>query len=148
GGERGGLRVQGGEGGGGLLPLVEPAAFGQKALQEIVAALKQRPEAAAETLLTDLTDEAARSTLAALLVRERDVPDVGSTIQQFARLLDRMQRLRRMRELGRSIAELQEMQGVQAVPEALPRALVEDGTVVHEMVGGGPRPLDNGPPGP
>jgi len=62
--------------------------------------------------------------------------------------LDRMQRVRRMRELGRSIAELQEMQGAQGVPEALQRALVEDGTVVHEMVGGGPRPLDNGPPGP
>ena len=112
-----------------------------------MAALKERPDAAAETLLTDLPDEEARNTLAALLVREREVADVGATIQQFERLLDRMQRVRRMRELGRSIAELQETQGAQGVPEALQRALVEDGTIVHEMVGG-PRPLDNGPSGP
>jgi DNA primase len=131
-----------------LLPLVEPEEFGGKALQAIVAALKRRADAAAETLLGDLDDEEARARLAALLVLEPDFPDLDATIRQFERLLDRMQRVRRMREVGRSIAELQEKQGALGVPEALQRALLADGTVVHGIVGGAARPLDYGPPGP
>jgi DNA primase len=130
-----------------LLPLVEPEEFSHQALRAIVAALKRRPEAAAETLLTDLADEEARGKLAALLVREPEFGDVGATIRQFEKLLDRMQRVRRMREVGRSIAELQEKQGALGVPEALQRALLEDGTVVHGIVGGAAQPLDYGPGG-
>jgi DNA primase len=131
-----------------LLPLVEPREFTQKPLQDIVAALKERPEAAAETLLTDLADEAARGKLAALLVSEPDLPDAPATILQFERLLDRMQRVRRMRDVGRSIAELQEKEGAKSAPGELQRTLVADGTVVHEIVGGGVHPLDYGPAGP
>jgi DNA primase len=131
-----------------LLPLVEPGEFTRKALQDIVAALKERPDAVAETLLTDLADEAARGTLAALLVSEPDLPDPAKTILQFERLLDRMQRVRRMRDVGRSIAELQEKEGAKSAPGELQRALVADGTVVHEIVGGGGQLVVDGPPGP
>jgi DNA primase len=125
-----------------LLPLVDPADFTHKDLQAIVRALKERPDAAAETLLPDLADDDARSRLAALLVQEPANDDPDATIHQFERLLDRMQRVRHMREVGRSIAELQERQGAQSVPGELQRALAKDGVIVHEMVGGVPQPLD------
>jgi DNA primase len=128
-----------------LLPLVDPADFTHKDLQAIVRALKDRPDAAAETLLPDLVDDDARSRLAALLVQEPAIDDPDATVHQFERLLDRMQRVRHMREVGRSIAELQERQGAQSVPGELQRALAKDGAVVHEMVGGVPQPLDYGP---
>ena len=128
-----------------LLPLVDPADVTDRDLQTIVRALAARPDAAAETLLADLSDDSARHRLAALLVQEPAIADPPATIAQFERVLDRMRRVRHIRDVRRSIAELQEQEGARSVPGELQRALAEDGAVVHEMVGGVPQPLDYGP---
>ena len=64
--------------------------------------------------MTDLDDESARGVLAALLVEERPPDDVGASIAEFQRRLERRQRLRRMRALSRSIAEAQATGGADA----------------------------------
>jgi DNA primase len=105
-----------------LLSLLDDSDMSHAALRAIIVALKLRPDATAEGLMTDLDDEAARGELAALLVEERPPDDVGASIAEFQRRLERRQRLRRMRELSRSIAEAQATGGVDApIQDALLR---------------------------
>jgi DNA primase len=105
-----------------LLPFLDDSDISHAALHAIVAALRLRPAATAEGLMTDLDDESARSVLAALLVEERPLDDVGASIAEFQRRLERRQKLRRMRELSRSIAEAQAAEGVDApIQDALHR---------------------------
>lgn len=89
-----------------LLPLVEDADVTFRPLRAIVAALKADPAAPAESLMTDL-DEEARHLLAALLVAEEDDPrvDPDAAVADFQRRLQLGQRLRRLREMTRRIAE-------------------------------------------
>src|SRR3990170_1182636 len=65
-----------------LLPLlVETEDLGHPPLRAIVAALRARPAASAESLMTDLETEEARGVLAALLLEERQGPDGPGCIQ-------------------------------------------------------------------
>jgi hypothetical protein len=92
------------------------------ALRAIVGALRLRPDAMPEGLMTDLDDEAVRSVLAALLVEERPTDDEGASVAEFQRRLERRRKLRSMRELSRSIAEAQATGGVDApIQDALHR---------------------------
>lgn len=89
-----------------LLPLVQDADLAHESSRAIVEALRQRPDAPAESLMADLPDEAARSALAALLVdEERHV--VPGALEQFRARLERQRRLRSVREVSRGIAEAQ-----------------------------------------
>jgi DNA primase len=103
-----------------LLPLLDESEMAHAALRVIVAALRVRPDATPEGLMTDLDDESARGVLAALLVEEREPGAAEASIAEFQRRLDRRRRLRRMRELSRGIAEAQATGGVDApIQEAL-----------------------------
>jgi DNA primase len=105
-----------------LLPLVDEADVNHAGLRAIVVALRRRPDAAAEGLMSDLDDEAVRGLLAALLVEERAPEGDGASIAEFQQRLDRRQRLRRMRELSRGIAEAQATGGADApIQDALQR---------------------------
>jgi hypothetical protein len=105
-----------------LLSLLDDSEMSHAALRTIVAALRLRPDATAEGLMTDLDDESTRGVLAALLVEERPLDDVGANIAEFQRRLERRQRLRRMREISRSIAEAQAAGGIDApIQDALHR---------------------------
>ena len=97
-----------------LLPLLDERDMAHAALRAIVTALRQRPGAMPEALMTDLDDEPTRSVLAALLVEERQSDDEGASVEEFQRRLERRQKLRRMRELSRSIAEAQATGGIDA----------------------------------
>jgi DNA primase len=97
-----------------LLPLLDDSDVSHPALRGIIAALRLRPDAPAEGLITDLDDEGARGMLAGLLVDERPPDDEGASIAEFQRRLERRQRLRRMRALSRTIAEAQATAGVDA----------------------------------
>jgi DNA primase len=97
-----------------LLPLLDDSDVSHAALRSIVAALRSRPDATAEGLISDLDDEAARGTLAGLLVDERPPDDEGASVAEFQRRLERRQRLRRMRALSRTIAEAQAAGGIDA----------------------------------
>jgi hypothetical protein len=91
-------------------------------LRVIVSALRVRPDATAEGLMTDLDDESVRGVLAALLVEERPLEDEGAIVAEFQRRLERRQKLRSMRELSRSIAEAQATGGADApIQDALHR---------------------------
>jgi DNA primase len=105
-----------------LLDLVDESDMTHAALRVILIALRDRPDATAEGLMTDLDDESARGVLAALLVEERPLEDESATVAEFQRRLERRQKLRSMRELSRSIAEAQATGGVDApIQDALHR---------------------------
>ncbi|MBI4593862.1 MAG: DNA primase [Candidatus Rokubacteria bacterium] len=89
-----------------LLPLVEDAEIGGGALRAIVGALRARPEALAESLMTDLAEE-ARNLLAGLVVEEdeRAGAEPAAAVADFQRRLERGRKLRHIREVSRSIAE-------------------------------------------
>jgi DNA primase len=105
-----------------LLGLVDDGDMTHASLRVIVSALRVRPDATAEGLMTDLDDESVRGVLAALLVEERPLEDEGAIVAEFQRRLERRQKLRSMRELSRSIAEAQATGGADApIQDALHR---------------------------
>jgi DNA primase len=125
-----------------LLGLVEDDDLRHDDVRSIVAALRRRPEAAAEALLGDLTEERARSFLAALLVEDRRM-DAGQTvIAQFATHLEREHSLRRQRQITRSISEAQTAAGAVATPREEFAALHHQSKVVYGLAGGVAQSLD------
>jgi DNA primase len=96
-----------------LLPLLDDRDIAAESLRAVIVALRGRPEASGESLLTDLPD-AARSLLAALLVEEDTAgeDDPAAAIGDFRRRLERNQRLRRIREVTRRIAEAPDDEGL------------------------------------
>ena len=98
--------------------------------------------------MTDLTDEDARSRLAALLLTEPRVEDVEGPTQEFEKLLERLRHQRRAREVWKGIAGIQQQSGAKtAQPEEL-RNLLKESAVVYQSVGGVAQPIDDGPAGP
>ncbi len=130
-----------------LLPLVSEAEdVGHVGLRAIVAALRGRPDAPAESLMTDVATDEARSTLAALLVEEFLPVDARVSIEQFRKRLERGQRLRRAREVSQSIAEVQARTGAAApVTEEL-RALHRESAALYGITGGVAQSLEKGAP--
>ena len=116
-------------------------------LRAIVAALKRRPDAAAESLMTDLETDEARSVLSSLLVEDRESVDERVSIEQFQRRLERSQRLRRAREVSQSIAETQAKTGVAAPMHTELRTLHQESAVVYGITGGVAQSLEHGTSG-
>ncbi|MBI4630067.1 MAG: DNA primase [Candidatus Rokubacteria bacterium] len=130
-----------------LLAMVEEAEdLGHAALRAVVAGLKRRPDASAESLMTDLETDEARGALAALLVEEHQTLDVRVSIEQFQTRLDRAQRLRRTRGLSRTIAEAQAAGGSEAPVQEDLRVLHQESAVVYGITGGVAQSLEPGPP--
>ncbi len=134
-----------------LLPMIEAADIPDGTLQSIVAALRNRPEALAESLLVDL-DDPTRSVLTGLLLEEdrRFPEDPQESIADFRRHLEREHRLRRQREIARNISETQSRAGVGATPFEDFQALHRESKVVYEMLGNNAQslePRDAGPQG-
>ncbi len=127
-----------------LLPMLEDDDLTHAGLKAILIALRGRPEAPAETLMTDL-DDAARSLLASLLVEDKALEERGALIEQFRRRLDFQQRRRRMRTLGRSIAETQQQTGAEAPIQDELHAMHQDGARVYAYGGGVAQSLEPGP---
>jgi DNA primase len=110
-----------------LLPLLDESDIAVVPLRAIAAALKARPHAAAESLLTDLDGE-ARNLLAALLVEEdAAAADPAPAIADFQRRLELGRKLRRIREVSRSIAEAR----ADTLPLDQLRLLEREGKDVH-----------------
>jgi DNA primase len=130
-----------------LLALVgELDELGNAALRAIVEALRRRPDAPAESLMTDLQTDEARSVLSSLLVEDRESVDARVSIGQFLRRLERSQRLRRARELSQAIADTQAKTGVGAPMHAELRTLHKESAVVYEITGGVAQSLEHGTP--
>jgi DNA primase len=138
-----------------LLPIVERHDFTHEGLWHLVAALQERPQAAAEALMTDLTAADTRGLLAALLVEERPAADEAAMTDQFRRRLERGRRLRHMREIGRSLAEQHPIEVERSLDDTLV-ALHQESAGVYEFGGGIPQslerravqPSEHGPEGP
>ena len=132
-----------------LLPILVPAEdLAHGGLRAIVATLKQRPDAPAESLMTDVPTDEARSVLAALLVEEFVPVDVRVSIEQFQRRLERSQRLRRAREVSQSIADVQAKAGAAAPATEELRTLHQESAAVYGITGGVAQTLETGRPGP
>ncbi len=88
-----------------LLPVLADGDLADAALAAIVDALRRRPEAAAESLLPDVPDE-ARHLLAALLMEEDEAArvDPAAAVAGYRRSLELRHRRRRVQELGRRLA--------------------------------------------
>ncbi|HZN52708.1 MAG TPA: toprim domain-containing protein, partial [Methylomirabilota bacterium] len=130
-----------------LALLAEADDLAHGALRAIVGALKRRPDAAAESLMTDLETDEARSVLSSLLVEDRESVDARVSIEQFQRRLERSQRLRRAREVSQSIAETQAKTGVTAPMHAELRTLHQESAVVYGITGGVAQSLEHGTSG-
>ena len=129
-----------------LASLGESDEVGHAVLRAIVEALRRRPDAPAESLMTDLPTDEARSVLSALLVEDRESVDARVSIGQFQRRLERSQRLRRARELSQVIAETQAKTGVAAPMDTELRTLHKESAVVYEITGGVAQSLEHGTP--
>ncbi|PYM07911.1 MAG: DNA primase [Candidatus Rokuibacteriota bacterium] len=124
-----------------LLQIVDEADVAHPPLRALLAALRRRPDAAAEALMSDLPGDAERGMLAALLLDERDWSDaetVETVVTQFSQRFDLKRRLRRIREVSRAIAEGQaagdvSLPGLQAELQALQR----EGQQARELTLGG-----------
>jgi hypothetical protein len=127
-----------------LGPLGESDELVHAALRAIVEALRRRPDAPAESLMTDLPTDEARSVLSSLLVEDRESVDARVSIGQFQRRLERGQRLRRAREVSQAIAEAQAKTGVAAPMHAELRTLHKESAVVYEITGGVAQSLEHG----
>jgi DNA primase len=130
-----------------LALLDESDDLGHASLRSIVGALRRRPDATAESLMTDLETDDARSALSALLVEDRESIDARVSIEQFQRRLERSQRLRRAREVSQSIAETQARTGITAPMHAELRSLHQESAVVYGITGGVAQSLEHGTPG-
>jgi DNA primase len=113
-------------------------------LRAIVDALRQRPDATPESLMTDLPTDEARSVLSSLLVEDRESIDARVSIGQFQRRLERSQRLRRAREVSQAIAETQAKTGVATPVHAELMTLHKESAVVYEITGGVAQSLEHG----
>ncbi len=127
-----------------LVLLGESDELGHASLRAIVEALRRRPDAPAESLMTDLPTDEARSVLSSLLVEGRESVDARVSIGQFQRRLERSQRLRRAREASQAIAEAQAKTGVAAPMHAELRTLHKESAVVYEITGGVAQSLEHG----
>jgi DNA primase len=124
-----------------LLPLLEPGEVAHPALREVVEALKASPALEATALLSTVVSEAARHMIAALIVEEGAVEDAASSIEQFQRRLEFVNRRRRVRELSRSIALAQAKDGISALDGDL-YAVQRDSARVYELKGGSAQAVD------
>jgi DNA primase len=127
-----------------LLPLIDEGDIRNEGLRTIVAALKQRPHDPAETLMSDLPNDSARSTLAALLVGERGPEDQAALTEEFTKHLEREQRLKRQREARQRIADAQTTGTSVPVEEQL-RAFYGESKTVYEAAGGVAQALPHRP---
>jgi DNA primase len=124
-----------------LLPLLEPGDVAHPALREVVEALKASPALPATALLSTVASAAARHMISALIVEDGVIEDATSSIEQFQRRLEFMNRRRRVRELSRSIAVAQAKDGTSAQHgEVL--AVQRDSARVYELTGGSAQAVD------
>jgi hypothetical protein len=88
-----------------LLPMITDADVTDPGLGAVVAALRQRPDAAGESLLPELPDE-VRPRLAAMLMEEDEADRIepAAAVAGYRRWLELRQQRRRVRELGRRLA--------------------------------------------
>jgi DNA primase len=116
-----------------LLSLLDDGDVSHAPLRAIVGALRLRPDATAEGLMSDLEDESARGALAALLVEDRNPDEEGASVAEFQRRLERRQKLRSMRALSRSIAEAQATGGADAPIQDAMLKLHRESREVYEL---------------
>jgi DNA primase len=127
-----------------LVLLADSDEIAHASLRAVVEALQRRPDAPAESLMTDLPTDEARSVLSSLLVEDRESVDARVSIGQFQRRLERGQRLRRARELSQVIAETQAKTGVAAPMDTELRTLHKESAAVYEITGGVAQSLEHG----
>jgi len=125
-----------------LLPLLEAGDVANPALRDVVESLKAFPELEATALLSSVASEAARHIISALIVEDGAVEDdAASSIEQFQRRLEYLNRRRRVRELSRSIAVAQAKDGASALDGEL-YAVQRDSARVYELTGGSAQAVD------
>jgi DNA primase len=133
-----------------LLPLLDDDQLGHASLRAIVAALRQRPDAGAESLLPDLADDGARSFLTSLLCDEQrhEAHDPDASIRDFRARLELGRKLRAIRETARTLAAAHAAGEPAPTPLEHMRFLDREGRAVHARALGVGSQHHHGPPGP
>jgi hypothetical protein len=106
-----------------------------------VETLKAVPTLDATALLSTVASEAARHMISALIVEDGSMEDAASSIEQFQRRLELLNRRRRVRELSRSIALAQAKDAALALDGEL-LAVQRDSARVYELKGGSAQAVD------
>ncbi|MBI1737405.1 MAG: DNA primase [Candidatus Rokubacteria bacterium] len=133
-----------------LLPLLDDEQLSHATLRAIVAALRRRPDAGAESLLSDLDDDGARSFLTALLCDEQrhEQHDPDASIRDFRTRLELGRKLRAIRETARTLAAAQAAGEGDATRLEQMKFLDREGRAVHAQALGAASPHHHGPAGP
>jgi DNA primase len=133
-----------------LLPLLDDDQLSHVTLRAILTALRRRPDAGAESLLSDLDDEATKSFLTALLCEEQrhEQQDPDASIRDFRTRLDTGRKLRAIRATARTLAAQQAAGESDAAPLEQMRFLDREGRAVHARALGAASPHHHGPAGP
>jgi DNA primase len=133
-----------------LLPLLDDEQLSHATLRAIVTALRRRPDAGAESLLSDLDHESTRSFLTALLCDEQrhEAHDPDASIRDFRTRLTMGRKLRAIRETARTLAAQQAAGESDATPLEQMRFLDREGRAVHAQALGAASPHHHGPAGP
>jgi hypothetical protein len=126
-----------------LLPLLQPDDVAHPALRDVVETLKTGPALDATALLSTVASEAARHMISALIVEDDSVEDIASSIEQFQRRLEFLNRRRRVRELSRSIALAQAKDAGSTLHGEL-LAVQRDSARVYELQGGSAQAVERG----
>ena len=130
--------------------MIEPEDVQAESLRTIMDALRQAPDAPAESLLTALND-AERSALTALLLEDDKHFEIDprSATRDFRKYLDRQHRLRKQRLITTAIQEgASSKEGAPGTPFAEFVALHGESKVVYGIAGGIAQSLEHGPRGP
>jgi len=119
----------------GLLPYLEEEQIAHPGLRTILGALKRAPEGMApEALMGELSGEAERSLLAALLMEQREWTDIQIQVTDLQKRYDIRRRKQRIRELNLALAQAQAKgDPAQAGLEAELRSLQDEVQAVWKM---------------
>jgi DNA primase len=117
-----------------LLPVLEDEDVAHAGLRALLAGLRRQPAGPPEALMAELPGDAERGLLAALLMEERQWPDLPGQIQEFRKRAEIRHRKKRIREVSQAIARAQAT-GDPALPQLEDelRSLQQQAEAVREL---------------
>jgi hypothetical protein len=116
-------------------------------LRALLAGLRRQPASPPQALMAELPGDAERGLLAALLMEERQWPDLPGQIQEFRKRAEIRRRKKQIREVSQAIARAQAT-GDPALPQLEDelRSLQQQAEAVRELALSRPAAPHSGSP--
>jgi DNA primase len=130
-----------------LLPVLEDEDVAHAGLRALLAGLRRQPASPPQALMAELPGDAERGLLAALLMEERQWPDLPGQIQEFRKRAEIRRRKKQIREVSQAIARAQAT-GDPALPQLEDelRSLQQQAEAVRELALSRPAAPHSGSP--